>query len=252
VCLLPKFRHRIFTRLEVIVLTHKPTNKQIPAKTSNVLRYAMTLDKYHKSLFVSTVNIMIIIMVFIVIVVIIRPLCHMSVLLGPAEPINYYSCFLEMVRNYLDGNIETTVYEEQLRDMFGIYAYVGFTMDKLIQNIVRQVCLHSLLSLSLLYLSLSSLLLLSLWLLSLLLLWLLSLLLLWLLSLLSLLLLWLLLLLSLWLLSLLSPWLLLLLLLWLLSLLSLWLLSLLSLRLLSLLSLWLLSLSYRVYSYSSW
>jgi len=31
------------------------------------------------------------------------------------------------------------VYEEQLREMFGIYAYVGFTMDKLIQNIVRQV-----------------------------------------------------------------------------------------------------------------
>jgi len=47
---------------------------------------------------------------------------------------------LEMVHNYLDGNIETTVYEEQLREMFTIYAYVGFTVDKLIQNIVRQVC----------------------------------------------------------------------------------------------------------------
>jgi hypothetical protein len=44
-----------------------------------------------------------------------------------------------MVRNFLDGNLETVSYEEQLRDMFGIYAYVGFTMDKLIQNIVRQV-----------------------------------------------------------------------------------------------------------------
>jgi len=44
-----------------------------------------------------------------------------------------------MVRNYLDGNIETTVYEEQLREMFNIYAYVGFTLDKLVQNIVRQV-----------------------------------------------------------------------------------------------------------------
>jgi len=44
-----------------------------------------------------------------------------------------------MVRNYLDGNVETTLYEEQLREMFGICAYVGFTMDKLIQNIVRQV-----------------------------------------------------------------------------------------------------------------
>ena len=58
---------------------------------------------------------------------------------GPVDPVNYYSCFLEMVRSYLDGNIETTLYEEQLRDMFGIHAYIGFTMDKLIQNIVRQV-----------------------------------------------------------------------------------------------------------------
>ena len=59
---------------------------------------------------------------------------------GSVEPVNYYSSMLEMVHNYLDGNIETTVYEEQLREMFTIYAYVGFTMDKLIQNIVRQVC----------------------------------------------------------------------------------------------------------------
>ena len=44
-----------------------------------------------------------------------------------------------MVRSYLDGNTETTLYEEQLREMFGIHAYIGFTMDKLIQNIVRQV-----------------------------------------------------------------------------------------------------------------
>jgi len=44
-----------------------------------------------------------------------------------------------MVRNYLDGNLETVSYEEQLREMFGIHAYIGFTMDKLIQNIVRQV-----------------------------------------------------------------------------------------------------------------
>jgi len=61
------------------------------------------------------------------------------VLSGSVEPVNYYPCLLEMMRNYLDGNIETTVYEEQLRDMFGIYAYVGFTIDKLVQNIVRQV-----------------------------------------------------------------------------------------------------------------
>jgi len=64
-------------------------------------------------------------------------------LLGSVEPVNYYFCLLEMIRNYLDGNIETSVYEEQVREMFGIYAYVGFTMDKLVQNIVRQVGMMS-------------------------------------------------------------------------------------------------------------
>ena len=55
------------------------------------------------------------------------------------QPDQYYPLFLEMVRNVLDGNMESVTYEEQLRDMFHIHAYVGYTMDKLIQNIVRQV-----------------------------------------------------------------------------------------------------------------
>jgi len=46
----------MFTRSEVIVLTtvhthkctHKQTHTQIPAKTSNVLHYTMTLGKYWK------------------------------------------------------------------------------------------------------------------------------------------------------------------------------------------------------------
>ncbi len=44
-----------------------------------------------------------------------------------------------MVKNLLDGNLETSAYEDQLREMFGIHAYIAFTMDKLVQNIVRQV-----------------------------------------------------------------------------------------------------------------
>lgn len=52
---------------------------------------------------------------------------------------DYYSVFLEMVRNLLDGNMETSQYEDQLREMFTIHAYIAFTMDKLIQSIVRQV-----------------------------------------------------------------------------------------------------------------
>uniref|UniRef100_A0A673IJ23 Paired amphipathic helix protein Sin3a n=1 Tax=Sinocyclocheilus rhinocerous TaxID=307959 RepID=A0A673IJ23_9TELE len=52
---------------------------------------------------------------------------------------DYYSATLEMVRNLLDGNMETSQYEDQLREMFTIHAYIAFTMDKLIQSIVRQL-----------------------------------------------------------------------------------------------------------------
>lgn len=44
-----------------------------------------------------------------------------------------------MVRNLLDGNMDSASYEDSLREMFGIHAYVAFTMDKIIQNCVRQV-----------------------------------------------------------------------------------------------------------------
>ncbi|XP_075467335.1 paired amphipathic helix protein Sin3b isoform X3 [Ascaphus truei] len=56
----------------------------------------------------------------------------------------YYPAFLDMVRNLLIGNLDPTHYEDTLREMFTIYAYIGFTMDKLIQNITRQ--LHHLVS----------------------------------------------------------------------------------------------------------
>ncbi|MCJ8734599.1 hypothetical protein PDJAM_G00237210 [Pangasius djambal] len=51
----------------------------------------------------------------------------------------YYPAFLDMVRSLLDGNLESTQYEDTLREMFTIHAYIGFTIDKLIQNIVRQL-----------------------------------------------------------------------------------------------------------------
>ncbi|KAK7891789.1 hypothetical protein WMY93_023752 [Mugilogobius chulae] len=52
---------------------------------------------------------------------------------------DYYSAFLEMVRNLLDGNMDASQYEDSLREMFTIHAYTAFTMDKLIQSIVRQL-----------------------------------------------------------------------------------------------------------------
>ena len=53
---------------------------------------------------------------------------------------DYYPTFLDMVRNLLDGNMDSTQYEDTLREMFTIHAYTAFTLDRLIQNIVRQVC----------------------------------------------------------------------------------------------------------------
>lgn len=52
---------------------------------------------------------------------------------------DYYPAFLDMVRSLLDGNIDSSQYEDSLREMFTIHAYIAFTMDKLIQSIVRQV-----------------------------------------------------------------------------------------------------------------
>lgn len=58
---------------------------------------------------------------------------------GEVELEEYYPAFLDMVRSLLDGSIDPTQYEDTLREMFTIHAYVGFTMDKLVQSIARQV-----------------------------------------------------------------------------------------------------------------
>lgn len=53
--------------------------------------------------------------------------------------VDFYPVFLDMVRNLLDGSMDSSSYEDSLRDMFGIHAYIAFTMDKIIHNCVRQV-----------------------------------------------------------------------------------------------------------------
>ena len=55
------------------------------------------------------------------------------------EPDEYYAAFVDMVKNLLDGNMEPSAYEDTLREMFGIHAYVAFTMDKIVTHCVRQV-----------------------------------------------------------------------------------------------------------------
>ena len=51
----------------------------------------------------------------------------------------YYPTFLDIVRNLLDGNMDSTQYEDTLREMFGIHAYIAFTLDKVVHNCVRQL-----------------------------------------------------------------------------------------------------------------
>lgn len=58
---------------------------------------------------------------------------------GEVELEEYYPAFLDMVRSLLDGNLDSTQYEDTLREMFTIHAYIGFTIDKVIHNIIRQV-----------------------------------------------------------------------------------------------------------------
>ncbi|CAF4528545.1 unnamed protein product [Rotaria socialis] len=72
-----------------------------------------------------------------------RPLSIASILRTSNRPNitvdEYYSVFLDMVRHLLDGNMDSVTYEDSLREMFGIHAYIAFTMDKIIQNCVRQL-----------------------------------------------------------------------------------------------------------------
>ncbi|KAL5233533.1 hypothetical protein ACI65C_000943 [Semiaphis heraclei] len=52
---------------------------------------------------------------------------------------DYYPALLDMIKNVLDGNMDSNTYEDTLREMFGIHAYVGFTLDKVVVYAVRQL-----------------------------------------------------------------------------------------------------------------
>lgn len=57
------------------------------------------------------------------------------------EPGEFYSVALNLVKEVLDGCEDAHTYEDRLRDMFGIYAYPWFTMDRIVIMMVKQ--LHS-------------------------------------------------------------------------------------------------------------
>lgn len=55
------------------------------------------------------------------------------------EVADYYPTLLDMVKGVLDGNLESSNYEDNLREMFGIHAYIAFTLDKVVTYAVRQL-----------------------------------------------------------------------------------------------------------------
>ena len=55
------------------------------------------------------------------------------------EPDQYYSYFLDLIKNLMYCSIESSQYEDTLREMYGINSYTAFTMDKQVQQIVRTV-----------------------------------------------------------------------------------------------------------------
>ncbi|KAB7507232.1 hypothetical protein Anas_01099 [Armadillidium nasatum] len=53
---------------------------------------------------------------------------------------DYYPALLDMIQNMLDGNMESTTFEDTLREMFGIQAFVAFTLDKDWYNVKDRLC----------------------------------------------------------------------------------------------------------------
>jgi paired amphipathic helix protein Sin3a len=52
---------------------------------------------------------------------------------------DFFASLIQMLRRLVAGDLESSIFEEQVRFMFGTAAYPVFTFDKLIQSIVKQV-----------------------------------------------------------------------------------------------------------------
>lgn len=67
--------------------------------------------------------------------------CQMLGLAPPRDDpkSDLYGYFLDLTRQLLDNNINSSSFEDRIREKFTIHGYVTFTIDKLIQNIVRQL-----------------------------------------------------------------------------------------------------------------
>lgn len=50
-----------------------------------------------------------------------------------------YATFFWLTKNLLNGVIDLGLFEELIRETFGLEAFGAFTLDKLVQSIVRHV-----------------------------------------------------------------------------------------------------------------
>lgn len=55
------------------------------------------------------------------------------------NPENFYKDLICAIKNLLDGQVETSAFEDTVRSMFGTDAYITFTMDKIITTLGRQL-----------------------------------------------------------------------------------------------------------------
>ncbi|CEP19155.1 hypothetical protein [Parasitella parasitica] len=51
----------------------------------------------------------------------------------------FYQTLMDMIDNYFEGEIDQATFEENVRYVFGIDAYVIFTIDKTIQSLIKQI-----------------------------------------------------------------------------------------------------------------
>ncbi|KAJ1906048.1 hypothetical protein LPJ81_001569 [Coemansia sp. IMI 209127] len=55
------------------------------------------------------------------------------------EHTDYYTIFLELVDQFLQGQLETNTFEEAMRVMYGIHAYKILTVDKVVQAVSKNI-----------------------------------------------------------------------------------------------------------------
>ncbi|VDO94917.1 unnamed protein product [Soboliphyme baturini] len=55
------------------------------------------------------------------------------------SPAKFYPSLIRLIKSLLDGQIDGGQYEDSLREMFTIHAYIAFTFDKMVQIMVKQL-----------------------------------------------------------------------------------------------------------------